>query len=225
MKKLIVFIMSMILLNAAPMLAGEILPWGKIPKETEQLIHVQTPSSKSIQGMLVYYARKGPNWEAVGKMIPIVVGRYGIAKPEIKKEGDGKTPSGLYRIGMAFGYKETAKTNLRYSKMTKDDLWIDDEKSPDYNRMVKAPTRAKSFEFMRRDDDAYKLGIVIEYNTNPIIVGKGSAIFMHLWSGPTKPTAGCVAMSEESIALLLGWLDKTKSPMIFIETDGNQIPK
>lgn len=225
MKKLIVLIMGMILLNAAPMLAGEILPWGKIPKEAGQLIHVQTPSSKSIQGKLVYYARKGPNWEAVGEIIPIVVGENGIAKPEIKKEGDGKTPSGLYRIGMAFGYHETAKTNLKYYKVSREDLWIDDVAFPDYNRMVKAPTRAKSFEIMRRDDDAYKLGMVIEYNTNPIVAGKGSAIFMHLWSGPTKPTAGCVAMSEENITLLLGWLDKNKKPSILIETDGNQIPK
>ena len=225
MKKLMVLIMSMLVHNAAPSFAGEILPWSKLPKENGQLIYVQTPSSKSIQGKLVYYERKGPNWEAIGKIIPIVVGRNGITMPEIKKEGDGKTPSGLYRIGMAFGYQETAKTNLKYSKVTKDDLWIDDEKSPDYNRMVKAPTLAKSFEFMRRDDDAYKLGAVIEYNTNPIVAGKGSAIFMHLWSGPTKPTAGCVAMSEEDITLLLSWLDKTKSPMIFIETEGNQVPK
>ena len=116
MKKLKVLIMSMFLLNAAPMLAGEILPWGKLPKEAGQLIHVQTPSSKSIQGKLVYYERKGPNWEAIGKIIPIVVGRNGITMPEIKKEGDGKTPSGLYRIGMAFGYQETAKTNLKYFK-------------------------------------------------------------------------------------------------------------
>ncbi|MEN9673676.1 MAG: hypothetical protein RL553_1941, partial [Planctomycetota bacterium] len=65
MKKLMVLIMSMLVHNAAPMFAGEILPWGKLPKENGQLIHVQTPSSKSTQGKLVYYERKGPNWEAI----------------------------------------------------------------------------------------------------------------------------------------------------------------
>ena len=73
MKKLIVLIMSMLVNNAAPSFAGEILPWGKLPKESGQLIHVQTSFSKSIQGKLVYYERKGPNWEAIGKIIPIVV--------------------------------------------------------------------------------------------------------------------------------------------------------
>lgn len=78
---------------------------------------------------------------------------------------------------------------------------------------------------MRRDDNAYKLGAVIEYNTNPIIAGKGSAIFMHLWSGPTKPTAGCIAMSEENMTFLFRWLDKNKGPMILIETGAGQFPK
>ncbi|NBR05501.1 MAG: hypothetical protein EBT92_07005 [Planctomycetes bacterium] len=225
MKKLGIVIMTMIVLNEVPLIAGEVLPWGKIPKETGQLIHVQTPSSKSTQGKLAYYGRNGPNWEVVGKEIPIVVGMNGITKPEIKKEGDGKTPAGLYRIGLGFGYGEKAETNLAYKQMTKDDLWIDDDASPDYNRMVKAPTLAKSFEFMRRDDNAYKLGAVIEYNTNPIIAGKGSAIFMHLWSGPTKPTAGCIAMSEENMTFLFRWLDKNKGPMILIETGAGQFPK
>ena len=204
---------------------SEVIEWGKIPVETKQLVHVKTESSNDIQGNMVCYERKESSWIAEGDLTAVVVGKNGITKPETKKEGDGRTPAGLYRIGMAFGYAENAETKLEYKKVTKEDLWVDDEKSPDYNRLVKAPTRAKSFEVMRRKDSAYKLGSVIEYNTDPIVPGKGSAIFMHLWSGPKKPTAGCVAMSEESIVRLFRWLDKDKRPMIFIATGGGHTPK
>jgi L,D-peptidoglycan transpeptidase YkuD (ErfK/YbiS/YcfS/YnhG family) len=204
---------------------SEVIEWEKIPVETKQLVHVKTESSNDIQGKMICYERKESSWIAEGDLTAVVVGKNGITKPETKKEGDGRTPAGLYRIGMAFGYAENAETKLEYKKVTKEDLWVDDEKSPDYNRLVKAPTRAKSFEVMRRKDDAYKLGSVIEYNTDPIVPGKGSAIFMHLWSGPKKPTAGCVAMSEESMTSLLRWLDKDKKPMIFITTGGSHTPK
>lgn len=204
---------------------GEVIEWEKIPIETKQLIHIQTKSSNDIQGKMVCYERKEASWLPEGDLTAVVVGKNGITTPETKKEGDGRTPAGLYRIGMAFGYAENAETKLEYKKVTKEDLWVDDEKSPDYNRLVKAPTLAKSFEVMRRKDDAYKLGTVIEYNTDPIVPGKGSAIFMHLWSGPKKPTAGCVAMSEESIVRLFRWLDKDKRPMILIATGGEHTPK
>jgi L,D-peptidoglycan transpeptidase YkuD (ErfK/YbiS/YcfS/YnhG family) len=71
---------------------------------------------------------------------------------------------------------------------------------------------------MRRDDNLYKYGIVIEYNTDPIIKGNGSAIFLHIWKGEGLPTVGCVAVSEEDIIKIMGWLDPAASPLIIIGT-------
>ena len=85
----------------------------------------------------------------------------------------------------------------------------------DYNRWVKkAETLAASYEFMKRDDNLYKYGVVIEYNTDPVIKGNGSAIFLHIWKGEGIPTAGCVAVSEEDIIKILGWLDPAASPLM-----------
>jgi L,D-peptidoglycan transpeptidase YkuD (ErfK/YbiS/YcfS/YnhG family) len=69
---------------------------------------------------------------------------------------------------------------------------------------------------MKRDDNLYKYGIVIEYNTSPVIKGNGSAIFLHIWKGESVPTAGCVAVSEENILKILQWLDPAASPLIIM---------
>ena len=104
---------------------------------------------------------------------------------------------------------------MPYRQALDDDLWVDDPHADDYNRWVKkTETRAASFERMRRDDNLYKYGIVIEYNTSPVIKGNGSAIFLHIWKGESVLTAGCVAVSEEDIIKILDWLDPAASPLI-----------
>ena len=70
-----------------------------------------------------------------------------------------------------------------------------------------------------RDDNLYKIGFVIEYNTESRVSGKGSAIFVHIWRSYNSPTLGCVAMSEKDLAELLEWLDPLKNPVIIISQE------
>ncbi|MFN5291654.1 MAG: L,D-transpeptidase [Planctomycetia bacterium] len=216
----------LLVLNVPPCLLADSSPdFPKdipIPSECKQLLFMKTPKAKSIQGEVSRFVRDTESWRKVGNSWPAVVGRNGIVDPAIKKEGDGNTPSGLYPIGLAFGYAKTLDTKLKYRQVQEDDLWIDDPNSPDYNRWVKAPTRAKSFEFMKRKDILYKLGAVIEYNTNPVKAGKGSAIFLHIWPASDKPTAGCVALAEKNLAELLAWMDEAQQPHILIQTVGQR---
>lgn len=146
--------------------------------------------------------------------INAVIGRNGFAEPGGKREGDGKTPSGVYALEFAFGYTPEANTRMPYRKATEADVWVDDPESPDYNRWVSGKTGASSFEQMRRSDGLYKYGIVIGYNTRPVVRGLGSAIFLHLWKGTGAPTSGCVAMAEKDLLRILAWLDPKKKPLI-----------
>ena len=57
---------------------------------------------------------------------------------------------------------------------------------------------------------------MLEHNTDPVVPGKGSAIFLHVWSGPGKPTAGCVAAAEADVRRLLGWLDRARRPVCVV---------
>ena len=149
---------------------------------------------------------------------PAVVGRNGFAPVNEKREGDGRTPSGIYPLGTAFGKEVWVKTDLIYRQAGADDIWVDDVNSVQYNRWVKLPPRAASYETMSRSDGLYDLGIVIEYNTDPVVPGDGSAIFLHIWrGGGEKPTAGCVAMERVHLRQLLAWLRAERGPVIVLD--------
>lgn len=157
-------------------------------------------------------------WKPALKPVPAVIGRNGFAPSGEKREGDGRTPPGVYPLGFAFGYGPKLDSAMPYRRMTRSDIWVDDPASPDYNRPKKrGQTDAKSFEDMVLPDDRYKYGIVINYNTDPAVPGLGSAIFLHVWKDGKTPTSGCVAISEGSILKLLKWLDPAKRPLIMLE--------
>ena len=107
---------------------------------------------------------------------------------------------------------------MPYRQATDDDFWVDDVNSEDYNKWVKGKPHAASWEKMKRDDDQYMYGVVIEYNMHPIIKGKGSAIFLHVWKRG-EATLGCVSMPEEMVLKILGWLDPAKKPLIIMGTE------
>ncbi len=159
--------------------------------------------------------KKGDNWKNIFGPIDAAIGRNGFAPPGEKKEGDGRTPSGIYPLKMTFGYNKAVKTKMPYRQAGENDIWVDDPRADDYNRWTeKHKTNAVSYEMMKRDDNLYKYGIIIEYNTAPVIKGNGSAIFLHIWKGKGIPTAGCVAVSEENLIKILEWLDPAAAPLI-----------
>jgi Uncharacterized protein conserved in bacteria len=192
-------------------------PKDKICKSS-QVILVTTNKSFFFTEQKVHTLEKHAGiWKPVFEPFNAVIGKNGFAQPREKREGDGKTPSGIYPLKMTFGYDESIKTKMPYRQALADDLWIDDVNADDYNRWVKkGNTQAKSYEKMRRDDNLYKYSIVIEYNTNPVIKGYGSAIFFHVWGGADITTEGCVAVSEENIIKILEWLDPQAEPLIIM---------
>ena len=187
------------------------------PAMTRQVIEV-TPSGKNIfKARLTAWTYDHGLWRKVFGPWPVSVGRNGFAPLHAKKEGDGKTPSGFYAVGTVFGRTENFKTGLPYRQTMDDDIWVDDAASLQYNRWVKMPTKAASYENMRRRDGLYDLGAVIEYNTDPVVPGYGSAIFMHIWRDQGRqPTAGCVALNHRRLQHLLGWLKSDAHPVIVL---------
>ncbi len=184
--------------------------------QSSQIILVRDNSFFFFTKTTLYALEKHKDkWQTVFEPFDAVIGRNGFAPTGEKREGDGRTPSGIYTLKMSFGYDSSVKTKMPYRQVLADDIWVDDQNAEDYNLWVKkSETHATSYEMMRRDDNLYKYGIVIEYNTDPIIKGNGSAIFLHIWKGRGIPTAGCVAVSEESIIKIIGWLDPAASPLI-----------
>jgi L,D-peptidoglycan transpeptidase YkuD (ErfK/YbiS/YcfS/YnhG family) len=186
--------------------------------ESEQLIFATNRDPSSALVTLHALERNNGVWLLVFPTFAGSIGEKGFAAIDSKREGDGKSPSGIFPLGIAFGYDPSVVTRMSYRQATEDDFWVDDVNSEDYNKWVKGKPNAASWEKMKRDDDQYKYGLVIEYNTNPIIKGKGSAIFLHVWKNG-ESTSGCVAMSEEMILKILAWLDPAKKPLIIMGTE------
>lgn len=202
---------------------------------SRQMIVVTTDGWDVDHGTLRAWVRDGKRWKAVGPATDVTIGRHGsawgigLSPPQhdgpVKKEGDGRSPAGVFRIGEAFGYAETNPTAMSYRGLSASDYCVDVDSSTYYNQLVDEKkvgekAIAGATEPMRRDlhfngDHAYRIGFVIEHNANGE-KGKGSCIFAHLWKSPTSPTAGCTAMTDDAMERLLAWLDPSKKPVFVL---------
>ena len=211
------------------------LPWSN----AQQVVVVVTPDWNASHGTLHAYGRVDGKWRQVGESEPVTVGRNGSAwglglHPDPKKhpqpgpqkrEGDGRSPAGVFGIGDAFGYAQHADTALPYDAMQASHYCMDVSGSPLYNRIVDAQAVgaeavAGSTEPMRLDlhsagDQRYRLGFVIEHNPQARR-DAGSCIFAHLWRTPAESTAGCTAMADPAMARLLAWLRPDRHPVFVL---------
>lgn len=201
----------LLVLSCGGKLPGELADLSEKIASAQQLIVVDTAAEST----LTLYEKNG-SWQKVLGPVPAVIGYGGLSAAEAKREGDGKTPDGVYSLGTAFGTSARIETRMPYKQAGPDDLWIDDPASPDYNKWVTGPTQAKSFEKLKRADSLYDLALVVNYNTSPVVPGRGSAIFVHVWKSAGSPTAGCIAIERAALAELLGRLDPARSPAIAI---------
>lgn len=198
---------------------------------SRQVLLVTSASWDATTGQLQLFERESLTkpWTVVGKSIPVSLGRTGMAwgiglhpapraaDPE-KREGDGKAPAGIFGISTAFGYSDSASTQaFPYIKIASGLECVDDPLSGNYNRILDASTHPKdwnSSETMLRPDGLYAVGAVVEHNGDPVSPGKGSCIFLHIWRGPDKPTAGCTAMEEGALRSLLSRLETGRKPLL-----------
>lgn len=142
------------------------------------------------------------------KTYPCALGKGGISFE--KQEGDHKSPVGKFRLRSVY-YRYDKLDKPIYSQvpmmaLLKEDGWCDDPNDAAYNKAVMLPYHA-SAEELWRDDDLYDILVVLGYNDNPPITGKGSAIFMHvardLEDHEFKGTEGCVSLKKDDLLELL----------------------
>ncbi len=202
-----------------------------VPSSSRQLLLVVTPNETATRGILHRFERnsRGTSWRKLAPEVKIVVGRTGLASGTglhrepvpalpVKKEGDGKSPAGVFPLTSAFGFEEAgAALRLPYLRVTETIECVDDPASGSYNRLVDRSEVARpdwaSSEKMR-EIEGYLWGVVVAHNSRPVEPGAGSCIFLHAWSGPASPTVGCTAMPGESIRELVHWLDPDAQPVL-----------
>ncbi len=128
----------------------------------------------------------------------------------IKKEGDKKTPKGIFRIGDLYYRKdrmEKPNTSIKCIEIKNNMGWCDDIRQlKKYNKLVKTSNQIKH-EKLKRKDSKYDLLVPIKYNFDKPIVGLGSCIFIHL-TKDYKPTAGCVGLKKKDFLIMLKIVNK-----------------
>jgi L,D-peptidoglycan transpeptidase YkuD (ErfK/YbiS/YcfS/YnhG family) len=143
------------------------------------------------------------------------LGKGGIKKKV--KEGDNITPKGIFKIIKIYYRPDKINkiiSSIKKIKIKKNMGWCDDPSSSYYNKQVKLPNKY-NHERLYRKDNLYDLILVLNYNINPIIKNKGSAIFLHIAKKKYQPTKGCIALKKQDLIQLTSVIKKnTKIKLI-----------
>ena len=133
-----------------------------------------------------------------------------------KREGDNVTPKGTFKIVKIYYRSDRIKkisSKFRPIKITKSMGWCDDPNSKNYNQLIKLPTKY-GHEKLHKKNNVYDLIVVLNYNMNPIIKNKGSAIFIHVAKKKYKKTAGCIALKKIHLLSLIKKIEKNTKVII-----------
>lgn len=183
----------------------------KIPKETRQLILARY--KKNSKGKLYFYQRKAEGTFKKKLSCTAYFGKKGIGK---KKEGDKKSPKGLFTLDQSFGILKNPGTKMPYIKVNSKYYWCSDSKSKYYNTLIRSDkTKHKcKGEHLYKYKGYYDYAVSIGYNKDQV-PGKGSAIFLHC--SKKKATGGCIAIEKKYLKKILKSLNPERQPMILID--------
>jgi len=200
-----------------------------LAEECKQLMLVTSSSWDQPKAQLQRYEKHGNHWQPVGKPIPSILGRAGLAwglgegavpKEGLhKKEGDNRSPAGTYRITQLWlrkGIPAPRAGSFPVHRIQADTIGVDDPKSRYYNRILSSAKVPQpdwdSWEKMNISD--YDRVLVVDHNLEKPSPGAGSCIFMHRWAAPDKPTSGCTAMAEGDLIQVINWLRPDHHPRL-----------
>jgi L,D-peptidoglycan transpeptidase YkuD (ErfK/YbiS/YcfS/YnhG family) len=143
-------------------------------------------------------------WLIAGSLAwPVALGRGGIRAN--KREGDGGTPRGRFRLRRLWWRADRAgrpRTALPVRPIRADDGWCEDPHDRRYNQPIRLPPNHPG-DRLWRADRLYDFIIELDHNTRPRVAGRGSAVFVHVARPGFAPTAGCVALRPEALRNLL----------------------
>ena len=198
-----------------------------------QLLVVVSPGWNDTMGVMYRYQRDPATlrWELYAEPIGVSLGKKGMAWGRglkdyseknglVKREGDLRSPAGIFHLGPSFGNQSHQSCAQRMPFLLIDDSLecVDDPNSAYYNQFVHASSIDapdwNSSEKMKEIGSMYAVGLVVQHNLHPIQPSMGSAIFMHVWSSKGAGTAGCTAMAECDLREIVSWLDENQHPCL-----------
>lgn len=193
-----------------------------------QLIVVLTPSWQSVPARVLRYERKTiaakEHWLQTETTLAAVVGRAGLGwgnqfehlkidDEPVKREGDGRTPAGVFPLGATFGFSP-APHEGHMTLVPNQQICVDDVRSRHYGEIhARAAIGDKTRGENMGEITLYKQGIVINYPPNRE-KRSGSCIFFHIWERAGVGTAGCIALSERDVVGLQAFGNRGKTGVV-----------
>lgn len=175
---------------------------SKTARKTDKIVLVYPRSSNRYHAGL--WQKQGGRFTEILSTNDGRVGARGLSWNRHK--GDMTTPIGAYRLTEAFGIGNNPGTKLKYYKLNNRSYWGDDTKAwGQYRNRYHEGRLSSGGEHLLDYPVQYKYAINIGFNYDPVITGKGSAIFLHC-NGKNN-TAGCVSVPENTMRTIITKVD------------------
>ena len=197
------------------------LPQAQDLGTNQMLIVAASGMDKTTCNVSMHERDEAGNWIQI-LSVDGYVGKNGMVFDSERKEGCGKTPIGVYHFNKAFGIADDPGCAIPYVKVTKDLYWSSDMRDGmHYNEMVSIndypDLDKKNSEHLIDYTKAYQYCLNISFN-DECTPGRGSAIFLHC-TGNNKYTAGCVAVSKDTMVKIMKCVDP--ECLVVIDTKAN----
>jgi len=191
----------------------------KASKTSEQILTITVPELNSYKAKANYYELQNEEWKHIYVNLYAVTGKNGIMYN--RKQNTNTSPIGDFGFVYGFGIKQNPGIKYKYKDITNSDYWVTDPNSELYNRW------SNNYDGWDRTEEEhlisfgylYNYAMVIDFNYNVPVKGKGAAIFMHVASKNGKGTGGCIGLKEEDLVNIIKRLEPSKNPRIIITTE------
>ena len=190
---------------------------GELPQaaDADQLF-VVAAVGKTTAYVSMHQKEENGSWEQI-MSTPGSIGKNGMGK---EKEGDSKTPAGVFRFTDAFGIAEDPGCAIPYKKVTADDYWSGDQRDGYmYNKMVSIKDYpdldVDSSEHIVDYTLPYQYCLNISYNEDGV-AGLGSAIFLQCFRSDKPFTGGGVAIPQDKMIMVMR--NVSKDCVVVIDT-------
>jgi L,D-peptidoglycan transpeptidase YkuD (ErfK/YbiS/YcfS/YnhG family) len=163
-------------------------------------------------------------WRVVLRTTAARIGARGVVNGTTRVQGSYQTPTGTYSITQGFGNGANPGTRMPYHRVTAHDWWVEDRASRYYNQMRTdtlggfrlTEAGVDGSEHLVNYPVQYHNVLVINFNTDPAVRGRGAGIFLHDLSTSDGPTAGCVAVPSGVMTAIMRWIAPSDHPVIAI---------
>jgi len=203
---------------------------AKLLDNSTKIMLVLTQDWENMHAKLYFLEKNNEKWQKTSQTMDALIGVNGLGVglglhdsiqsidfksfPH-KKEGDGKSPAGIFSISQAMGYDSVlfCGNKLDYKQITSSLHAVDDSNSKYYNQIVDTLLLASSYKkFYNSFENLHKMSYYYEwiFRINHNLQnekGKGSLIFFHIWDKEGKGSAGCTTVSRENMIEILKWID------------------